>query len=154
MHFSAHWTDKESRGHRYDQMSVFFGCVYNTCTWFLLLCPFSGWIFQVVHVFALFKRKSALTWRFWWNWVPERVLKCFFRKKKFGKFSLIFRPNFLPKSYRAAIGPPWVQNVPDGCKTDISVPYVCTYGVRFFYEFILLRKENILDTQIMKKFHV
>ena len=112
------------------------------------------WIFQVLPVFTLIKRKFALNWRFWWNWVSERVLKCFFREKKFGKFSTIFRPNFLPKSYRAAIGPPWVQNVPDGCKTDISVPYVCTYGVRFFYEFILLRKENILDTQIMKKFHV
>ena len=37
---------------------------------------------------------------------------------------------------------------------SVFVPYVCTYGVRLFYESVLLNMENILDTQIVKKFHV
>ena len=54
----------------------------------------------------------------------------FFRITKFGKFLLIFRPNFLPKPYRAAIWPLQCISVPDGGKNNITVPYVYTYGVR------------------------
>ena len=52
------------------------------------------------------------------------------------------------------MGPPQCISVPVGGKNYTSVPYVCTYGVRLFYEFVLLNMENILDTQIMKKFCV
>ena len=116
------------------------------------------WLFQVLHVFdylfTISKRKSAQYWRFWWNRVFERVLKCFFWEKKIGTFWSIFRPNFVPKALRAHKGRYSTKKVPDGCKTDISVPHGCTHGARLFYELVLLSKENILNTQIMKKFGV
>ena len=46
------------------------------------------------------------------------------------------------------------ETVPDGCKNHISVPDVCTYGVRLYVDLTLLSMEIILDTQILKKFRV
>ena len=77
-------------------------------------------------------------------------IKMFFLKKKICWILLDFSTKFPTK----IIGPLYGPSVPDGCKNDISVPYGCTYGVRLFYEIKLLIKENILDTQIIKKFHV
>ena len=41
--------------------------------------------------------------------------------------------------------------MPDGCKNDIFVPYVCTYGVRLFYEIKLLREEDIPTYKNLEK---
>ena len=81
-------------------------------------------------------------------------LKMFFRTKKFRTFSLVFRPNLLPKSYRVAIMPLRAQTLTDGCINNIYVPYGCTYAMCLFYEIIVLNMENILYTQIMQKFYV
>ena len=62
----------------------------------LLLSPFSEEV--DVSCLAVFKRKSRVLDRFWWNWVSEPVLYSLFWKKEFVKFWLIFRLFFATKT--------------------------------------------------------